>query len=69
MDFVILECCNWVIYAIAVLAIWELVWKFIALWKAAKNNHLVWFICIVVINTAGILPIIYLLLSQKKKEE
>jgi hypothetical protein len=51
---------------IIILAIWESVWKFIALWKAGRNNHLAWFICIAVLNTVGILPIIYILLHRKK---
>ncbi len=54
---------------IIILAIWESVWKLIALWKSARNNHLVWFICIAVINTAGILPIVYILMNRKKKSQ
>jgi hypothetical protein len=60
--FVILIVCC------CVLAIWEMVWKGFALWKAAKNNHVAWFVCIFIINTAGILPIIYLLLNKTKKD-
>jgi len=52
---------------IIVCVIWELVWKGLALWKAAKNNHSVWFICIIIFNTVGILPIIYILLNKTKK--
>jgi len=48
------------------LAIWEIVWKLIALWKAGRNNHLAWFICLALINTAGILPIVYILMQKKK---
>ncbi|MFT4858697.1 MAG: hypothetical protein ACI9UV_002015 [Algoriphagus sp.] len=48
------------------LAIWEIVWKLIALWKAGRNNHLAWFICLALINTAGILPIVYILMHKKK---
>jgi len=48
------------------LMIWELIWKGIALWKSGRNNHLAWFIVILILNTAGILPIIYLLFFQKK---
>ncbi|MCL2511262.1 MAG: DUF5652 family protein [Bacteroidales bacterium] len=51
---------------IAVLAIWDGVWKLIALWKAARNGDLGWFICIAIINTVGILPIIYILTHKKK---
>jgi hypothetical protein len=49
------------------LLIWEIVWKGITLWKAAKNNQLGWFISILILNTAGILPIIYLNFFQKNK--
>ncbi len=55
----------WLITTIIILAVWDFVWKFIALWKAGRNNHLVWFICIAVFNTVGILPIIYILLQRK----
>ena len=48
-----------------ILVIWEVIWKLIALWKAGRNNHLAWFICIALINTAGILPIVYILMHKK----
>jgi len=53
---------------IIILIIWEAIWKLIAMWKAGRNNHLAWFICIALINTAGILPIIYILMHRKKSE-
>jgi hypothetical protein len=57
----------WIVALVAVLAMWEIVWKLIALWRAGRNNHLGWFVCIALINTAGILPIIYLLMQRKNK--
>lgn len=57
---------SWIIPVIVCLAIWEGVWKLIALWRAARNSHLIWFIIIVLVNTVGILPIIYILLNKKK---
>ena len=51
---------------IAVVFIWELIWKGIGLWKAGRNNQPVWFVFILILNTVGILPIIYLLFFQKK---
>jgi len=63
------ETLPWIKPVIIILIIWELVWKLIALWKAGRNNHLVWFICLAVINTIGILPIIYILINRKKTEE
>ncbi len=53
---------------ILILVLWETIWKIIAMWKSARNKHLAWFICIAVINTVGILPIIYILTHRKKSE-
>ncbi|MCL2329577.1 MAG: DUF5652 family protein [Bacteroidetes bacterium] len=52
---------------ICLLIIWELIWKGLALWRAAKNHHKTWFVCILIFNTAGILPIIYLSLNKMRK--
>ena len=52
---------------IVVLMIWDAVWKLIALWKSARNNHLVWFVLIAIINTVGILPIVYILMHRNKQ--
>ena len=57
----------WLIPTIIILAIWDTVWKLIAMWKAAKGNHLAWFICIAIFNTIGILPIIYILMHREKQ--
>jgi hypothetical protein len=56
----------WLIPVIVILSIWDAVWKLIAMWKAGRNNHLAWFICIFIINTIGILPIIYILLHKEE---
>ncbi len=53
---------------LALLVIWELIWKGIALWKAGRNKQLEWFIALLIFNTAGILPIIYITFFQKKRE-
>ena len=50
-----------------VLLVWSIAWKGIALWNASKNNQRNWFIAILVINTIGILEIVYLLGFAKKK--
>lgn len=62
------ETLIWLLPVIIILAIWEGIWKLIALWKSARNNELAWFICIALINTIGILPIVYILKNKKKKE-
>jgi hypothetical protein len=58
----------WLIPVIIILAVWDAVWKLIAMWKAAQNKHLAWFICIFIFNTLGILPIIYILINQNKSD-
>ena len=55
---------EWLIIVIAILALFDSVLKLIALWKSARNNHLVWFICLAIFNTMGILPIVYLILNK-----
>jgi hypothetical protein len=47
------------------LAIWDGVWKLIAMWKSARHSQLAWFICLAIFSTVGILPILYILLFQK----
>lgn len=58
----------WFVPLLIVVILWETVWKLIALWRAGRNNELAWFICIALINTAGILPIIYLLIDRNRKK-
>ncbi|MEF3691839.1 MAG: DUF5652 family protein [Candidatus Moraniibacteriota bacterium] len=48
------------------LIIWDLAWRGVALWKSSKNNQLVWFIFLLIFNTVGILPLIYILFFQDK---
>lgn len=45
--------------------IWIAVWKLMGMWKAARNKHIVWFIVLGVINTIGILPILYIYVFSK----
>lgn len=43
-----------------VAAIWSLAWKGFALWFSARGGQKGWFIALVILNTLGILEIIYL---------
>ena len=61
------ESLSMILPIIIILAIWELAWKLTAMWKAGRNNHLGWFIALALINTAGILPIIYIVMNKKKE--
>lgn len=46
---------------------WSLFWKGMALWRASKDNQKYWFIALLIVNTVGILEIIYLLQFAKDK--
>ncbi|HVA96335.1 MAG TPA: DUF5652 family protein [Candidatus Acidoferrales bacterium] len=54
---------------IILIVIWEIIWKVIAFWKAARRNQLYWYIAIAIFNTVGILPIIYILFFQKDRNK
>lgn len=47
-------------YLFLILYIWSLLWKGFALWRSAHLKQRNWFIAILVLNTVGILEIIYL---------
>ncbi len=47
------------------LVLLEIVLKGFALWRSAKNNQPIWFVVILVINSMGILPLIYLIMVDK----
>lgn len=49
------------------LAAWSMAWKGIALWKAVKNSQRNWFIAMLIINSIGILEIIYIFYFSRPK--
>lgn len=53
---------------IAIIAIWNIVWKGLALWRSSKKNQKYWFIVLLVINTMGLLEIIYLAFFGRDKK-
>jgi len=50
-----------------VLIVWTLFWKGMAMWKAARKGSKVWFVVLLLVNTIGILDIIYIYLIDGKK--
>jgi methionyl-tRNA synthetase len=46
---------------------WCLVWKGLALWRAARSGAKVWFIILLLVNTLGILDILYYFYIHSKK--
>jgi len=53
------------IFIITMLVLWDLFWKGIALWRAARRHDKYWFITLLIINSAGFLPIVYILMTEQ----
>ena len=56
------------IWLFTLVTIWTLVWTLLALWKAARKKHIAWFIVMGILNTMGILEILYIYLFSKIKK-
>ena len=53
------------------LLIWVTIWKALALWQAARRDKKIWFIAITVVQTLGVLEIVYLVylyITDKKNK-
>jgi len=58
------------------LTIWTVIWKGLALWKSAQRQEKIWFVVLLIVNTFGLLEILYLFVfsrylkpAKEKKEE
>jgi len=49
-----------------ILLLWTIPWKGVALWRSARNGQKVWFIVMLILNTAAVLEIIYIFFFSKK---
>lgn len=58
---------TWFPLFVFLAVLWQAPWKGVALWKAARNRHIGWFIAIFILNTMAILEIIYIFAFSKKK--
>ena len=47
-------------FGLLLLLVWSLLWKGLALWRASKRGDKIWFVVCLLLNTAGILEIIYI---------
>ncbi|MBD3253212.1 hypothetical protein GF386_05745 [Candidatus Pacearchaeota archaeon] len=56
-------------FLVIILSIVDLILKGFALWKSSKKDQIVWFICLLIFHTFGILPLIYLLIYRGKKKK
>jgi hypothetical protein len=53
------------IFLTVVILLWSLFWKGIALWKSSRRNSKIWFIFLLIVNTIGILEILYIFVFSK----
>ncbi len=49
------------------LLIWSIFWKGLALWHSGRRGQVWWFVILFVVNTVGIIEIIYLFAVAKLK--
>jgi hypothetical protein len=49
-------------------AVWTIPWKGVALWKAARTRSVAWFVTLLIVNTLGILDIVYIFAFSEKKD-
>lgn len=54
---------------LVVLLAWTLYWKGRAMWTSAKNSEKWWFVAFLLVNTIGILEIIYLYVVLPRSEK
>ena len=52
-------------FLMVAILVWGLVWKGLGLWRSAELRQKYWFIAILLVNTLGILEIIYLFLVAR----
>lgn len=52
---------------VLVITAWDLFWRGLALWKSARKEQKYWFVALLIINSVGLLPIIYLLWEGRKQ--
>lgn len=60
---------GWMLFGLLALIAWEVAWKGMALWFSAKNQQKGWFVTLFILNTLGLLPIIYLIWFRPREEK
>jgi len=51
------------------LIVWVLIWKGLALWKAARRGEWIWFVILLLVNTLGILEILYIFVFSRRSDK
>lgn len=55
-------------YVFLAALIWSLAWKAVALWRAGRENRPGWFATLFIVQTFGLLEIIYIFLISGEKD-
>lgn len=63
------EWINQNVWWVAFLIVWELAWKAWGLWIAARKGSKAWFIALLLINSSGLLPILYIFIFSKESKQ
>ncbi len=56
-----------IMFLLPLIIAWSLVWKGWSLWIAARAGSKVWFVVLLIVNTMGILEILYIFWLSKSK--
>lgn len=59
---------SWLLLLIP-LMIWSMVWKGLALWRAARRGDTAWFVIMLMVNTVGIVEIVYYFFIAKSDKK
>ena len=65
MDNILLGMGFWIF--LGSVTVWSMFWKGLALWRSARLGSKKWFVALLVLNTVGILEILYIYVFSKKK--
>lgn len=52
-------------FLFVILVLWSVGWKILSIWKAARHGQKIWFGALFLINSIGILDLVYLGFFQK----
>ncbi len=53
---------------VLLIALWSIPWKGFALWRSARRGDKWWFIALLVINTLGLLEIVYIFAFSNREK-
>jgi hypothetical protein len=56
------------LWLVIIIGLWVLPWKAVALWRSAQRKNKWWFIALLIMNTLGLLEILYIFVFSKNKK-